>query len=275
MTETQTGPLPPSANGFHMIRRAPCAALYGIVMDYVGYRESRPGHFRHFEPASLVVPLVISFGEPFSIALGRAPRDDDRIATFTAGLSNSHVVIDSFGAAHCLQVNFTPQGAWRFLSLPMHELTDRMVALEDIWGSRSFLISERLAEARDWDSRFDLVEDLILSRVRRAPSVSPAAWLAYERLVATAGNERIGTIARKLDCSRKHLAEKFHTEIGLRPKAVARIARFNRALSLVRAGGDLLADVAAACGYADQAHFGREFRGLAGETPAAWRSATA
>lgn len=266
----ETTPSPPAIGSFEIRQRPPEAALAGIVESYTGYREARPGHFRQSEPASLTVPLVISFGDPFAIALGRTPGRNDRIATFAAGLTGQNVVIDSFGTAYCLQINFTPQGAWRFFGLPMHELADRMVTLDDIWGGEAETIRDRLAEAPGWDRRFDLAEQLVLARVGPAPAGSAAVRFAYQRLLATGGNERIGAIARKLDWSRKHLAEKFHTEIGLAPKAVARIMRFNKALALVRAGGEGLAGVAATCGYADQAHFAREFRDLAGETPASW-----
>lgn len=41
--------------------------------------------------------------------------------------------------------------------------------------------------------------------------------------------------------------------------------RFEHAVTLL--SGRPLADMAAVCGYADQAHLNREFRGLAGCTP--------
>lgn len=69
-----------------------------------------------------------------------------------------------------------------------------------------------------------------------------------------------------------HLVERFHEEVGIGPKAVARMVRFNRALTLARTEKDPdWADIAALCGYADQAHLIRDFRALAGETPAAWQ----
>ena len=137
------------------------------------------------------------------------------------------------------------------------------------------MVSERLSEAVNWDQCFNLVEQLVLTRISTAPNGSPTVRLAYQMLVATGGNARIGALARRLDCSRKHLAQKFQTEIGLGPKAVARIARFGRAYSLVQSGYGDLADIAVECGYADQAHFGREFRTLSGKTPAAMQSGIA
>jgi AraC-like DNA-binding protein len=76
----------------------------------------------------------------------------------------------------------------------------------------------------------------------------------------------VGQIADELGCSRRHLSDRFGTELGLPPKALGRVLRFQRAVGLLRGGGEL-ADVAYTCGYADQPHFNRDFRALAGVTP--------
>ena len=94
------------------------------------------------------------------------------------------------------------------------------------------------------------------------------AW-AYDRIVVSGGRTRISSIAEKLGWSRKHLAGKFCDATGIGPKTLSRIVRFNRALGLSRQDQSDWADIAADCGYADQAHLVREFRDLAGETPTA------
>ena len=94
---------------------------------------------------------------------------------------------------------------------------------------------------------------------------------AWRRLVATGGGVEIGGLAAEVGWSRRHLSEKFRTEVGLTPKVAARVLRFERARHLLglptRPG---LAAVAVACGYYDQAHFTREWNELAGCTPTRW-----
>jgi AraC-like DNA-binding protein len=77
---------------------------------------------------------------------------------------------------------------------------------------------------------------------------------------------RVETLARETGWSRRHLSATFAREVGLPPKVFARLARFERAVRLLRAGGDL-ADVAYACGYADQPHMNRDFRAFLGAPP--------
>jgi len=254
---------------FEMRRRLPNPALDGIVTDICGYRETAPGHLRTIEYASLTVPLVISFAAPFAIGLGKAPGDNDRFASFAAGLYAGPVVIESFGGACCVQVNFTPLGARRFFRLPMSELTNSMVVLDDVLGSEGIALRERLGNAPDWAARFDIAEAFVASRLENAAETPLQIAWAYDRIVASGGRTRIASLAERLGWSRKHLAGKFSDAIGIGPKTLSRIVRFNRALSLSRQPAADWADVAADCGYADQAHLVREFRDLAGETPTA------
>ncbi len=82
-----------------------------------------------------------------------------------------------------------------------------------------------------------------------------------------AGRIAVAELAAAVGWSNKHLISRFREQIGLPPKAVARIVRFQRAMEMLRHGVPGFVDVALACGYYDQAHFNREFRALAGISP--------
>ena len=257
----------PVADRFEMVRRAPGDRLQGAVTGICGYRETAPGRFRNVEYASLTVPLVISFAEPFSIGLGKEPGDNDRFASFAAGLYAGPVVIESFGGACCIQINFTPLGARRFFGRPMSELTDSMVGLDDVLGLEGIALREQLGNARDWSTRFAIAETFVATRLTEARAIQAEIAWAYDRITASGGRMRIASLADRLGWSRKHLAGTFSNAIGVGPKTLSRIVRFNRALGLSRQGENDWADIAADCGYADQAHLVREFRDLAGQTP--------
>lgn len=267
--------LPPPASQFEMVQRQPGPRLDGIVSRLTGYREVAPGHFRQVEAASLVTPLVINFGGSFGIGLGRPPGGNDRFGSFAAGLYAGPVVIDSFGTASCIQIDFTPLGARRFFRMPMTELTDRMVALDDVLGTEGLALRERLANEPDWQQRLDLAECFVEARIAAAGAPRPEVTWAYGAILASGGRMPVAAIARDIGWSRKHLAGRFTVETGLGPKTFARIVRFNRALTLSQAGTDGWAGIAAECGYADQAHMAREFREMAGATPGSWQARVA
>lgn len=261
---------PPSLGDVEMVEFRPGGALAGVVSRMTGYRETTRRHMRQTEPASLTIPLIISFGEPFAIGLGRAPRPDDAHDSFAAGLFAGPVVIESSGASHCLQIDFAPLGARRFFRLPMHELAGRMVALDAVLGQAGMALRERLGNETGWSERFELASRFVQSRIADAPAPAAEIAWAFSSIAMSGGARPISSVARETGWSRKHLANRFAREFGLSAKSVSRIVRINRAIRLARIGTDGWADIAADCGFADQAHLAREFRDLAGETPVSW-----
>ncbi|MBS3649370.1 helix-turn-helix transcriptional regulator [Pseudaminobacter sp. 19-2017] len=237
-----------------------------------GYRESFHGHARQREGASLTIPLVISFGEPFRIGLGRHPTIEDRVGSFAAGLFAGPVVIDSFGQSDCLQIDFTPQGARRFFRFPMHELAGRMADLGDVLGPEGASLRERLANTASWRKRFAIAEHHVAQRIAEPLPSGLRIRAAYERIEGSGGRIAVSRLAEFADCSRKHLNNAFREEIGLSPKSLARIVRFQRTMRVARSTDLGWAEIAAECGYADQAHMAREFQALSDSTPSAWRS---
>ena len=89
--------------------------------------------------------------------------------------------------------------------------------------------------------------------------------------MASGGGIEVNALAREVGWSRRHLTQQFQRELGLSPKVVGRVVRFDRARRLLtRPARPGLAAVAATCGYFDQAHLTREFRELAGMSPTTW-----
>ena len=119
---------------FELTRRAPSQRTAGLISGMTGYRETMRGRFSQRETASLVVPLIISFGTPFLIALGREPDAADRQPSFAAGLYAGPVLIESDGSAECVQVDFTPLGAYRFFGGAVVDLAARMIDIGDVLG---------------------------------------------------------------------------------------------------------------------------------------------
>jgi AraC-like DNA-binding protein len=254
---------------FELIRRAPPQRMAGLISGMTGYRETARGRFFQREAAGLVVPLIISFGTPFLIALGREPNAADRQPSFAAGLHAGPVYIESDGGAECVQLDFTPLGAYRFFGATVVDLAARMVDIADVLGEDGRRLRERLGATPTWQDRFDLMEDFVAERASHAPS--PEIAFAYRRLARSSGAARITALAGEIGWSRKHLVDRFRSELGLPPKSIARMMRFHRACLLARDGTTTgWAGIAAESGYADQAHLAREFSVLAGETPTVW-----
>ncbi|MEX0683912.1 MAG: helix-turn-helix domain-containing protein [Dehalococcoidia bacterium] len=253
-------------DGLELITRAPHPRLRGLVRGYEGYVETATALRRQQVPGD-IVPLIISYGEPVGLIDPRRPGEMDRRNVFVAGLSDTYVVTES-SPSYGVQINFTPIGARMFLGIPMSELTNRTIGLDDAFGAEGARLVERLHGARDWEKRFAMLDAAILTRIDAAPPPSEAVVLAWYRLNRSGGKASIASLAEELGWSGKHLIAQFRDQVGLAPKTAARVIRFNAAIRRLRSGVSLdWADVVAECGYYDQAHLLREFREFAGMTP--------
>ena len=131
----------------------------------------------------------------------------------------------------------------------------------------------QLAACSHWEERFALLDEVFAAGLADAGCPPPTS-LGLDALARTHGRAPIGWICDQLGRSRRYLATRFREQIGLPPKTVARILRFDRAVALLERGDVSLAQLAFECGYYDQAHLTRDFREFAGTSPAKLLAAT-
>ena len=250
-----------------IVRARPSAALRPYVREYVGWWDDTPARICRREPPGDIVPLIINFGTPVRIYSNDARSAWTDYASFTTGLYDRHVLVETAPASGGLQVNLTIPGARLVLGRPMGELLNTAVDLSDLLGREAETLAERLFEEREWQQRFTIVERELGRRVVAAQAPSAAVMHATSRLLETCGRIEVGRLVGEVGVSQKHLIQRFRQELGVTPKVLARVLRFGRAVEQMKLGRDRLLDVALECGYYDQAHFDRDFREFAGVTP--------
>lgn len=212
------------------------------------------------------VQLMINFGEPHRVlrANGRALSRECR-ATWIAGLQDAPLEIESPPESDLLAIRFRPGGAHAVLPLPLHAVTNDVVEADDVLRDAAAELRERLALAPDWSTRLRVAEDWLLARLRPREADHGRIAAAVSALSA---HERVSvrTTCAQLGLSNRHLIALFRGLVGLSPKSFARVQRFHAALARLPTTSNR-ATLAAELGYADQAHFGNEFRRLAGVAP--------
>jgi AraC-like DNA-binding protein len=252
-------------------RRQPAAALRGWLLDYCGYLEVGGRPVRRRELPSPVVPLILNLGAPWvSYDPDRPERARWLRRSFTAGLHRRHALVGSTGEALCLQVDMTPLAARRLFGLPMADLTDAVVEVDDLPGSWLGELVDRLAETPVWADRFVLLDRVFTDRLARAPRPTPRAVRAWWILRQSRGAASITAVALDLEVSRAQLHRLMIDSVGLSPKTVARLCRFEAAIEALQRG-EPLAELAVGAGFFDQPHFNRECLAFAGESPSALR----
>lgn len=247
--------------------RDPDPRLRPYVRAYVGTR-SRIDRLRERHLPSGDAALLINFGAPHRLIDPDTGRASEHDGAWVGGLHERYLLTEAVGVRHFIVVRLTPIGAHRLLGVPMHALTNRTVGLEDIIGAPARRWIACLEEVCGWDARFTVLDSIILARLAAAAPAPAAVTWAWRQIDARAGSLAITSLTSELGWSRKHLIEEFHRRVGLSPKPLARILRFNRVVGLLeRAETVSWAALAHDCGYYDQPHFIREFRVFAGSTP--------
>lgn len=231
-----------------------------LARGHVGFTETARSFGRWLLPPPTSVTVILNVGEAF----GGLPE------AFVAGLDDTYSMVELGGAVSCVDVKLTPLGAYRVLGGPMDELAGRTVDLDDLTGGPAWArLLDAVRAAPDWSERFAVVDRFLAERAAAGPAVAPQVTYAWRRLSTGEGSVRVGALAAEVGWSHKHLITQFHRQVGVPPRTVARVARFNtllRRLDLAPAPvgwGDLVAT----CGYYDQAHLDRDFRQFAGTTP--------
>ena len=218
-------------------------------------------------PLGVVVLTVELEAPPVRRVIAPDPRAGQDVPTSPViGLRDRPWTVEQAGPSRGITVAMTPAGAYAVFGLPLRELANADVGLADLLGRDAGRLTERIAEAADWPTRFRLLDRYVASRLRHGPTLTRQVHGAWRRVTASAGRVRIDTLADEIGWTRQHLNARFREQIGLTPKTVARVARLHHAASLLAGAGDL-AEVAQTCGYADQSHLNRDFRALTGCTP--------
>jgi AraC-like DNA-binding protein len=168
-----------------------------------------------------------------------------------------------------LGVAFTSHGTFPWLGERMDGLSDRIIALADALGDGALALRERLLNTEPLEMRFRVVERWLLARLEPRGIVHPAVRWAVDQIAASGGRVAVETLAAQTGFTRKHLGNLFKQQVGLSPKALARIHRFRGALGILdKAGGQVpWTELADACGFYDQSHLINEFRRFTGFSP--------
>lgn len=259
------------------VRGRPSAALRPYVAAYHGYRQRGVPPTIHRGLPSPYLTLIFTLDEPLDIVQHVDPRRPPcRYRTLLGGLHTSPALIRHGGAQSGIQLLVRPLGARMLFGLPAGELAGVDVDAENVLGPLAARVHQRLAEAADWPARFAVLDTLLGALLREQPDVSAEVRYAWDTLLRTRGDVPVAELARAVGWSDRNLAKRFAVELGLTPKAAARVIRFDRARRALQTAAPhltTLADLAADFGYYDQSHLVREFRALAGLPPTRWLAA--
>ena len=167
------------------------------------------------------------------------------------------------GRVDLIGIRFRPGGAAALVSVPQHELVDRSVPLEDVAKNAS----RRLApvfDAIDSATRARLVTEALEDSIEAEHTPVGAS---ADAIVRAWGMIPVGVLATGAGIGMRQLERRFLDEVGVTPKRLARISRFQRVFQAMERNPTGWTQVAMDCGYYDSSHLVRDFHEFAGDSP--------
>ena len=211
--------------------------------------------------------MVFVYGNTFKASFGNdAPRRMPR--NFIVGQLDKFINLETTGTTGALGVKFKPDGLYQLLQLPMTAFTNRSLILTEVLGESAVTLTGQIMAADSTLTRIALVESFLMQRVPSKPNPLPYIPKAVNKIMGSGGSVSVGELTDEFGVSERQMERKFLERVGVTPKLLARIARINHVFKLLRLHPQFSwLDVIYTCGYFDQAHFIRDFKNLAGETP--------
>ncbi len=212
------------------------------------------------------IELIVHLGDAFCANGSIQP------ASLVVGMLTRPIRLQSPTIAKTVGIRFRPGGAYRFFAMPLSQLTDDALALHDVWGATGRRLFAQLGDAASDAARLRIITRELMSRLAHAESDSDSDRMidfVVQQLMRSAGRASVSRLASSAGITTRHLQRKFQQRVGVGPKMLARLLRFQNTLRARTANTPIeWARIAVECGYADQSHLIREYTALAGETPA-------
>ncbi|MEQ1570267.1 MAG: helix-turn-helix domain-containing protein [Myxococcota bacterium] len=211
--------------------------------------------------------LVFNFGAPYT----REVIGGAAVEHSASNLDAQRLVpirIHQAGHVRTTGVRFHLGGLAPFTRVALRSFTGTTAPPAAVFGPGAAALEPALGTA-DIDAQAAMLDAFFLERLDPEPS---AAWTRALTCATTRSDATGAELALAAGCSIRQVERLFARHLGVAPKQLARVLRFQRALRhLMHDPVAVLSDVAHAAGYFDHAHFIRDFRRFTGGVPRGYR----
>ena len=250
---------------FEVFTQPASAQLAPFVESFWGGRGVGPFEREVILPNG-ATELMINFGPTQRVyAYGDRKVDEEFHKAWLAGIQDTTLTIGSCDGFDHIAVRFRPGGAHAIFDLPMDDLAGRVLDLDLLLGSAARSLRDRLGSLDSDTERIRALEAWLLERLRSVHPYYRTICRAMDMVRSSGFTVSVAGLCDRLGLSNRHLIAQFRRVVGLPPKTMARIERFNAVIEATKGRIDVdWAGLAYRFHFADQSHLVREFKRLSG-----------
>jgi AraC-like DNA-binding protein len=175
------------------------------------------------------------------------------------------------GSGDMFGTTFRPAGFRPLFGRPVAELTDRVIDGSAVFGAAAGELAGRIQDARDVDERIGIAEGFVRARLASAvPAAVRTVNGLVDAILADRAILKVDDIVDLYGIGKRNLEKLFREYIGVTPKWVIQRYRLHEAAERLDMAATDLSTLAYELGYADQAHFVRDFKAAVGRPPASY-----
>lgn len=172
------------------------------------------------------------------------------------------------GEAKTVGIRFRPCGLSLYSRIPCHELANRIVDARDVVSPRLMSAIQGIPESAPNDAIVRYLRTALIRSAWRPVDERNSPVELFIKNFQSGKQETIDGFCWRTGISIRTLQRWFVHLVGVTPARYLRALRFRQVLHCLTAGGPVhWSEIAADCGFSDQAHLSREFKAFAGLTP--------
>lgn len=187
------------------------------------------------------------------------------LSIFT-GICNRANEWQSYGNAELFGVRLTPEAALHVFNLPLKEYTNDFINTVDFMGSKINTVISDIINAENVKDRLRITESFIRSQVKYN-QIEPNYFTEAMKLIRQNDELNISNLCEKVYVGERQLQRVFQNNLGITPKMYQKVMRLYKAHQLGLVNEENYTNIAHQIGYADSAHFTREFTDYFGVSP--------
>jgi AraC-like DNA-binding protein len=209
--------------------------------------------------------LIFHFGDRYRVRhFGK--HEEIQPYTIAAGQIDTPLFLQPTGRSGVFGIKFQPTGIWKLFGINMHSLTNQTANLVSILGGSVEEILCQLRDAENDQARVSVMEKFLLKQ-QTLHSLESEIDPVVEAIHKGKGQMPIQELSEKYNLSHRRMERLFKQQVGVSAKLYSRIIRFAHIYKLIQKPELTKAEATYLSVYFDQAHFNKEFKEFAGESP--------